>query len=49
MSDSTNKAAVIAQVCAALSAGEGDRAGAIARSEYPFDPAVHGGRRYSPY
>jgi len=49
MSDSTSKAAVIANVCAALSADESDRAKTIARSEYPFDPAQHGGRRYTPF
>ena len=47
MSDS--KAGVIARVCAALGDGAIAEARHIARAEYPFDPSIHAGRKYTEY
>lgn len=41
------KAAVLADVCAALSGNQPDEAVAILRERYPFVPLVNVGRRYS--
>jgi hypothetical protein len=42
-----DKAAVLADVCAALSGDQPIEAGAILRERYPFVPLVNAGRRYS--
>ncbi len=42
-----DKAAVLADVCAALSGNRPDEAGAILRERYPFVSLVNVGRRYS--
>jgi len=47
MSDS--KAGVIARVCAAQGDGAIAEARHIARAEYPFDPSIHAGRKYTEY
>jgi hypothetical protein len=49
MSDSTGRAEIIAQICTALSAGDGERARSIATSQYAFDPAIKTSRNYTPY
>jgi hypothetical protein len=42
-----DKAAVLADVCAALSGNQLEEAGAILRKRYPFVPLINVGRRYS--
>ena len=42
-----DKAAVLAEVCVALSGNQPDKARAILREEYPFVPLANVGRRYS--
>lgn len=42
-----DKAAILADVCAALSGNQPDQAGAILRERYPFVPLANAGRRYS--
>jgi hypothetical protein len=42
-----DKAAVVADVCAALAGNQLDEAGTILRKRYPFVPLINGGRRYS--
>jgi hypothetical protein len=42
-----DKTAVVAEVCAALSANRPEQAGGILRDRYPFVPLTNGGRRTS--
>jgi hypothetical protein len=42
-----DKAAVLADVCAALSGNQLEEAGAILRNRYPFVPLINVRRRYS--
>jgi hypothetical protein len=42
-----DKAAILADVCTALSGNQPDKAGAILRERYPFVPLANVGRRYS--
>ena len=42
-----DKAAVLVDVCAALSGSQPEEAAAILRERYPFIPLVNVGRRYS--
>jgi hypothetical protein len=42
-----DKAAVLVDVCAALSGNQLEKAAAILREQYPFVPLVNVGRRYT--
>lgn len=43
----TERADIIAQVCAALAGGDSAGAASIARAGYPFTPGANAGRRYT--